>query len=153
MGWINSNEVRSLIAMIRTYTELIKLPTFEERYEYLRLNGKVGEDTFGFDRWINQDFYTSREWRKFRREIISRDLGCDLACKERPFLPGEVVTIHHMNPIDVNDIVNATDFLMNPEYVIATSDNTHRAIHYGDKSLLKQFEPTIRIANDTCPWR
>ena len=139
--------------MIKTYTELIKLPTFEERYEYLRLSGKVGEDTFGFDRWINQDFYTSREWRKFRREIISRDLGCDLACKERPFLPGELVTIHHMNPIDVSDIVNATDFLMNPEYVVATSDNTHRAIHYGDRSLLKQFEPITRRANDTCLWR
>lgn len=139
--------------MIRTYTELIKLPTFEERYEYLRLRGKIGEDTFGFDRWINQDFYTSREWRKFRREIISRDLGCDLASKDRPFLQGEVIVIHHMNPIDKRDIVGHSDFLMNPEYVIATTDNTHKAIHYGDRSLLKQFEPVIRVVNDTCPWR
>ena len=139
--------------MIRTYSELISIPSFEERYEYLRLGGKVGEDTFGYDRWLNQDFYTSREWRKFRRKIISRDLGCDLACQDRPFLQGELVIIHHMNPIDVPDIVNHTDFLMNPEYVIATSDTTHRAIHYGDQSLLKVFEPVIRRPNDTCPWR
>lgn len=139
--------------MIRTYTELLKFPTFEERYEYLRIGGKVGEDTFGYDRWINQDFYTSYEWRKFRRKIIARDLGCDLASRDRPFLNGEVITIHHMNPIDVDDIVHHSDFLMNPEYVIATSDNTHRAIHYGDRSLLKVFEPTIRRANDQCPWR
>lgn len=139
--------------MIRTYTELMQLPDFISRYEYLRLGGKVGEDTFGFDRWLNQDFYTSKEWRKFRREIISRDLGCDLACKDRPFLQGETVIIHHMNLIDKNDIINHTEFLMDPEYVIATSSNTHNAIHYGDRSLLKVFEPTIRRANDTCPWR
>lgn len=139
--------------MIRTYTELISIPTFEERYEYLRLNGKVGEDTFGFDRWLNQDFYTSKEWRKFRRQIIARDLGCDLACQDRPFLSGEIVVIHHMNPIDKNDIINHTEFLMDPEYVIATSDTTHKAIHYGDRSLLKVFEPVVRTQNDTSPWR
>lgn len=139
--------------MIRTYTELIQLPTFEERYEYLRLGGRVGEDTFGFERWINQDFYTSYEWRKFRRKIIARDLGCDLAAKERPFLQGELVVIHHMNPIEKKDIINHTEFLMDPEYVIATTDNTHKAIHYGDRSLLKAFEPIIRSVNDTCPWR
>jgi len=139
--------------MIRTYTELMQLPDFISRYEYLRLGGKVGEDTFGYDRWLNQDFYTSKEWRKFRREIISRDLGCDLACKDRPFLQGEVVVIHHMNPIDKNDILNHTEFLMDPEYVIATSDTTHRAIHYGDESILKVFEPTLRKPNDQCPWR
>lgn len=140
-------------SIIRTYTELIQLPDFISRYEYLRLGGKVGEDTFGYDRWINQDFYTSTEWLKFRDKIISRDLGCDLACKDRPFLRNEIVIIHHMNPIDKNDILNHTEFLMDPEYVIATSRNTHNAIHYGDRSLLKVFEPTIRIANDTCPWR
>lgn len=139
--------------MIRTYTELIQLPDFISRYEYLRLGGKVGEDTFGYDRWLNQDFYTSKEWRKFRREIISRDLGCDLACKDRPFLQGETVIIHHMNPIDKNDILNHTEFLMDPEYVIATTNNTHNAIHYGDRSLLKVFEPTIRTPNDVCPWK
>lgn len=139
--------------MIRTYTELMTILDFESRYEYLRLSGKVGEDTFGFDRWINQDFYTSKEWRKFRRQIIARDLGCDLACKDRPFLQGETVIIHHMNPIDKNDILNHTEFLMDPEYVIATSNNTHNAIHYGDRSLLKAFEPTVRRANDQCPWR
>lgn len=131
----------------------MQLPDFISRYEYLRLGGKVGEDTFGYDRWLNQDFYTSKEWRKFRREIISRDLGCDLACKDRPFLQGEVVVIHHMNPIDKNDILNHTEFLMDPEYVIATSDTTHRAIHYGDESILKVFEPTLRKPNDQCPWR
>ena len=139
--------------VIRTYTELIQLPDFISRYEYLRLGGKVGEDTFGFDRWLNQDFYTSKEWRKFRREIISRDLGCDLACKDRPFLQGETVIIHHMNPIDKNDILNHTEFLMDPEYVIATSSETHNAIHYGDRSLLKVFEPVVRKQNDQCPWR
>lgn len=138
---------------IRTYTELIQLPDFISRYEYLRLGGKVGEDTFGYDRWLNQDFYTSKEWRKFRREIISRDLGCDLACKDRPFLQGETVVIHHMNPIDKNDILNHTEFLMDPEYVIATSSETHNAIHYGDRSLLKVFEPVVRKQNDQCPWR
>lgn len=139
--------------MIRTYTELIQLPDFISRYEYLRLGGKVGEDTFGYDRWLNQDFYTSKEWRRFRREIISRDLGCDLACKDRPFLQGETVIIHHMNPIDKNDILNHTEFLMDPEYVIATSSETHNAIHYGDRSLLKVFEPVVRKQNDQCPWR
>ena len=139
--------------MIRTYTELMAIPTFEERYEYLRIGGQVGEDTFGFDRWINQDFYTSKEWRRFRREIISRDLGCDLACKDRPFLQGEIVIIHHMNPIDKNDIINHTEFLMDPEYVVATTNTTHNAIHYGDRSLLKVFKPTVRTANDMCPWR
>ena len=139
--------------MIRTYTELIQLPDFISRYEYLRIGGKVGEDTFGYDRWLNQDFYTSKEWRKFRREIISRDLGCDLACKDRPFIQGETVIIHHMNPIDKNDILNHTEFLMDPEYVIATSSNTHNAIHYGDRSLLKVFEPVVRKQNDQCPWR
>ena len=138
---------------IRTYTELMNIPSFEDRYEYLRIGGAVGEDTFGYDRWINQDFYTSYEWRKFRRQIIARDFCCDLASKDRPFLNGELITIHHMNPINVKDIVNHTEFLMDPEYVIATSDNTHRAIHYGDRSLLKVFEPTIRRANDTVPWR
>ena len=138
---------------IRTYTELIQLPDFISRYEYLRLGRKVGEDTFGYDRWLNQDFYTSKEWRKFRREIISRDLGCDLACKDRPFLQGETVIIHHMNPIDKNDILNHTEFLMDPEYVIATSSETHNAIHYGDRSLLKVFEPVVRKQNDQCPWR
>ena len=139
--------------MIRTYSELISIPDFLSRYEYLRIGGSVGEDTFGYDRWINQDFYTSNEWRKFRRSIISRDLGCDLACKDRPFLTGEKVIIHHLNPIDKNDIVNHTEFLMDPEYVVATSDTTHMAIHYGDRSLLKVFEPTVRTINDTCPWR
>lgn len=140
-------------SVVRTYTELIQLPDFISRYEYLRLKGNVGEDTFGYDRWLNQDFYTSKEWRKFRREIISRDLGCDLACQDRPFLQGETVVIHHMNPIDKNDILNHTEFLMDPEYVIATSDTTHRAIHYGDESMLKVFEPMLRQPNDQCPWR
>lgn len=139
--------------MLRTYSELLTIPTFEERYEYLRIGGKVGEDTFGFDRWINQDFYNSSEWKKVRRKIIARDLGCDLACKDRPFLQNEKIMIHHMNPITVADIMHSTDFLMDPEYLIATSDTTHQAIHYGDRSLLKVFEPIIRAPNDTIPWR
>ena len=139
--------------MIRTYTELLEIPTFEERYEYLRLGGKIGDDTFGFDRWINQDFYQSYEWRRFRKQIISRDLGCDLACRDRPFLNGELIIIHHMNPIDKTDILQHSEFLMDPEYVIATSGNTHKAIHYGDRSLLRVFEPIVRRPNDMCPWK
>ena len=115
--------------MIRTYSELISIPSFEERYEYLRLGGKVGDDTFGYDRWLNQDFYTSREWRKFRREIISRDLGCDLACQDRPFLRGELVIIHHMNPVDTDDVIYQREILLNPEYLVCVSNDTHNAIH------------------------
>ena len=138
--------------IIRTYSELIQLPTFMERYEYLRLGGKVGEETFGFDRYINQLFYTSDEWRSLRNHIITRDDGCDLAVPGRDIQEGVKVLIHHMNPITVDDILNRSDFLLNPEYLICTIKNTHDAIHYGDSELLYK-DPVVRFKNDTCPWR
>lgn len=138
---------------IRTYTELIQLPTFIERFRYLKLGGKVGEETFGWERYLNQDFYRSTEWRAFRREIVIRDHGCDLGLDGYEFAEGETIFIHHMNPIDTHDILYQTKFLMNPEYVISVRGRTHQAIHYGDESMIVEFEPIIRTPNDTCPWR
>ncbi len=136
---------------IRCYSELIKLRTFKERYEYLKLDGKVGEETFGFDRWLNQAFYKSKEWQRIRNYVIARDLGCDLGCIDREIID-EMILIHHMNPISKEDIINKTDFLLNPEYLITTIDNTHRAIHYGNEEMLYQ-PPVERFKNDQCPWR
>jgi hypothetical protein len=136
--------------IIRTYSELIALPTFEERYRYLKLNGVVGEQTFGFDRYLNQLFYQSAEWRAIRDKIIIRDNGCDLGIAGREIY-GRIL-IHHMNPIDKNDILSRSEFLLNPEYLICTYKNTHDAIHYGDESLLI-LGPVIRSAYDTCPWK
>lgn len=136
--------------IIRTYSELITIPTFEERYEYLRLNGKVGEDTFGFDRWLNQVFYKSDAWLKTRDKIIVRDNGCDLGIPGREIY-GRIY-VHHMNPILAKDILDRTDFLLNPDYLICTSKNTHDAIHYSDSSILITA-PIERTKNDTCPWR
>lgn len=138
--------------IIRTYSELMQLSTFEERYEYLRLYGKVGEETFGFDRYLNQMFYKTPEWRKLRNDIITRDGGRDLAMPGREIQDGVRILIHHMNPITVEDILNRSDFLLNPEYLITTIKNTHDAIHYGDSELLYK-DPVIRFKNDTCPWR
>lgn len=138
--------------IIRTYSELIRIPTFEERFEYLKLCGKVGEDTFGFDRYLNQLFYTSNEWRSIRNYVITRDGGCDLAIPDRE-IKGERILIHHMNPITKEDIINKTDYLLDPEYLICTIKNTHDAIHYSDRQLLKTVEPITRFKNDTCPWR
>ena len=135
---------------IRTYSDLIKLPTFEERFEYLRLNGSVGKETFGFDRYLNQNFYKSSEWKRIRDSVIIRDNGCDLGMIDREIF-GRIL-IHHMNPISVEDIHNCSDILMNPEYLISTTHNTHNAIHYGDSSLLI-VDPIERTKNDTCPWR
>lgn len=137
---------------IRTYTELMQIPTFLERYRYLKLGGKVGDETFGWERYLNQKFYRSNEWRDFRRQIILRDHGCDLADPDHEFAEGERVIIHHMNPIDTKDIVYQTEYLVNPEYVISVRDRTHRAIHYGDDSLIMEYEPIIRRPGDTCPW-
>lgn len=137
---------------IRTYTELIQIPTFIERFRYLKLGGKVGEETFGWERYLNQKFYQSYEWREFRRQIILRDQGCDLGLNGYEFAPGEMVLIHHMNPINTKDIVNQTEFLMNPEYVISVRKKTHDAIHYGDESLIMEYEPIVRQPGDTCPW-
>lgn len=135
---------------IKTYSELMALPTFEERYRYLRLKGTVGEDTFGFDRYLNQKFYRSAEWRRIRDQVIIRDNGCDLGIEDR-MIRGKVL-IHHMNPITDYDIRYLTDALLNPEYLICVSHSTHNAIHYGDEDLLITT-PVIRTKNDTCPWK
>lgn len=135
---------------ILTYSELCQFDTFEERYRYLRLNGSVGNATFGFDRWLNQWFYKDPEWIALRRDIIIRDLGCDLGMSDREIC-GPIM-VHHMNPITKEDIIYRSEFLLNPEYLICCSDNTHKAIHYGDESLLV-LAPIVRSRNDTCPWR
>ena len=135
---------------IRTYSELITIPTFEERFEYLKLNGSVGLETFGHDRYLNQILYNSPEWRRFRPEIIVRDNGCDLACEGYEIF-GKIL-IHHINPITAKDILNRNQKVFDPENVITTVHNTHNAIHYGDENLLITA-PIERSRNDTCPWR
>lgn len=136
--------------MIRTYSELIRLSSFKERYEYLKLDGKVGEDTFGFDRYLNQRFYHSDEWKAIRNKVIIRDNACDLGIFGRDIY-GRVL-IHHMNPITKDDLLGKTDFLLNPEYLICTTKLTHDAIHYGDQNMFAS-EPALRTPYDTCPWR
>ena len=135
---------------IKTYSQLIRLPTFEDRFEYLKLKGSVGKDTFGHDRYLNQVFYSSMEWRRLRDEIIIRDNGCDLGIEGRQI--GGKVYIHHLNPLGVNDILTHSEYLVNPEYLICVSFETHNAIHYGDINLLPRA-PIERRQNDTCPWR
>ena len=135
---------------IRTYSELITIPTFKERYEYLRLKGFVGEETFGYDRYLNQSFYRSKEWMDIRDYVIVRDNGCDLGIAGHEIR--ERILIHHMNPITKDDILRRSEFLLNPEYLISTIKSTHDAIHYGDEKLLTD-EPIIRTKNDTCPWK
>ena len=135
---------------IRIYSELITLPTFIDRYRYLKLGGKVGEDTFGFDRYLNQVFYQSKEWRSIRDYVITRDNGCDLGMVGHEIY-GRIL-IHHMNPITADDILKRSDLLLNPEYLICTIKNTHDAIHYSDESLLIT-DPIERSKNDTCPWK
>lgn len=135
---------------IRTYKELMRIPTFLERFEYLKLDGRIGDQTFGFDRYINQTYYRSKAWKKLRDEVIIRDHGCDLA------MPGydiySQLRVHHMNPLTIEDIENCTEFLTNPDYLITTTLNTHNAIHYGDASLLLEL-PKERVPFDTCPWK
>lgn len=135
---------------IKTYSELIRLPTFEDRFEYLKLKGSVGKDIFGHDRYLNQVFYSSMEWRRLRDEIIIRDNGCDLGIEGREI--GGKVYIHHLNPLGANDILTHSEYLVNPEYLICVSFETHNAIHYGDINLLPR-DPIERKRNDTCPWR
>ena len=135
---------------IRTYSQLKQIQTFEERYDYLKLGGVVGEDTFGFDRYLNQNFYRSREWKHVRDEVIMRDNGCDLGVDGHE-IRGKIL-IHHMNPITSEDIHRVSDYLLNPEYLICVTHRTHNAIHYGDESLIVTA-PIERIQNDTCPWR
>lgn len=134
----------------KRYSELITLPTFEERFKYLKLDGVVGTDTFGFDRYLNQSFYKSKIWKSIRDRIIVRDDGCDLGVPDRR-IPGRIY-IHHLNPVTAKDIIDMTDYLTSPEYLICVSHTTHNAIHYGDESLL-MLNPIERKPNDTCPWR
>ena len=134
----------------KSYSELITLPTFEERFEYLRLNGTVGSETFGHDRYLNQTLYRSPEWKRFRHKIIIRDNGCDLACEGYEIY--EKVLIHHINPITIKDILERNPMVFDPENVVCTILNTHNAIHYGDESLIIKA-PITRSKNDTCPWR
>lgn len=137
--------------MFRTYTELSKLKTFEEKFEYLRLDGQVGKETFGFDRIFNQNFYRSVEWKRVRDQVIIRDCGCDLGVLGHEIY-GQRILIHHMNPISLEDLERRSEILMNPEYLITTIHNTHQAIHYGDEDLLIKL-PRERTKNDTCPWK
>lgn len=137
--------------ILKTYQEIQLFKTFEERFNYLKLDGKVGDETFGKDRYLNQKFYASEEWKEIRRFVITRDFGCDLG------LLGYDITgvpyIHHMNPITADDIINRTEILTNPDYLITVSLGTHNAIHYGDQNWIDFVNPVIRTPNDTCPWR
>lgn len=135
--------------MIKTYRELKRLKTFEDRYDYLRIGGKVGQITFGYDRILNQLLYHSSRWKKVRDEVIIRDNGCDLGMEGYEI--GDRIYVHHMNPISIEDIELENDDIFNPEFLICTSRRTHNAIHYGDKTLLPKL-PIERKLNDTCPW-
>lgn len=135
---------------IKTYSEMLKYKTYKERYEYLKLDGKIGEDTFGHNRHLNQDFYKSAEWKRIRNFVIARDFGCDLGCSEMP-IKG-LIYIHHMNPITVTDLYKNIDKVLNPEYLVCVSKRTHDAIHFSDDKIL--FTGFIeRTPNDTCPWK
>lgn len=138
------------IMKIRTYKELMRIDDFVERYEYLRLLGEVGVATFGWERWLNQELYRSKKWRKVRDKIIVRDDGYDLAHPD--FEITDRIIIHHMNPLTPEDIENDVDEIYEPEFLICTSFQTHNAIHYGDRSLLPELL-TERFPGDTCPWK
>lgn len=140
----------ALTMKIRCYKELSRLKTFKERYEYLKLSGRVGESTFGYDRYLNQILYNSPRWKKVRDIVIIRDNGCDLGVEGYEI--NDKIIIHHMNPITVEDIEEENDDIFNPEFLISSSDRTHKAIHYSDESLLPQL-PIERTPGDTCPWR
>ena len=135
---------------IKTYSELITIPSFLERYRYLKLGGSIGEETFGFDRYLNQTLYRSPEWKRFRRDMIIRDNGMDLAADDYEIV-GKIL-VHHINPLTVQDVIRRDPKIFDPENVRCTSMNTHNAIHYGDESLL-MIEPVVRTKYDTCPWR
>lgn len=145
----------------KTYLELINIPTFEERFEYLQLRGAVGKETFGYDRYLNQVLYNSQKWKLFRDHVIVRDNGCDLACEDHLILDvrdkdGKIhrpkIIVHHINPISVDDVINLNPMVFDMNNVITTTMTTHNAIHYGDESLLIK-SPIERSRNDTCPWR
>lgn len=138
------------MALLRCYRELRRLPTFQERYEYLRIGGLVGESTFGYERYLNQMLYSSAQWRKVRNQVIIRDNGCDLGIED--FQIHDRIVIHHMNPITVEQIEESASEIFDPEFLICCSYQTHNAIHYGDQSLLPQL-PVERHPGDMCPWR
>lgn len=148
---VNTTDRVILMKNIKTYTELSQFTTFIDRFNYLKLDGVVGKDTFGFDRIFNQMFYSSKEWKDIRNRVIVRDNGCDLGIDGYEIASQRII-IHHLNPIALSDIENCTDILLNPEYLITTTHNTHNAIHYSDESLL-MTGPVIRTKNDTCPWK
>ena len=137
--------------MKKTYSELIRIPTFKERFEYLKLDGVVASETFGRERYLNQAFYTSEEWRRLRNRIIVRDMGCDLGIEGRELQKGQII-IHHINPITIDDILNRTAALFDDENLISCWTKTHTAIHYGDERVLDLLL-TERKPGDTCPWR
>lgn len=137
--------------IIRTYRELSQLRTFEERYEYLKLSSIIGDKTFGFERYMNQEFYRSPEWKRARREVILRDNGCDLGIEGRDIV--DRIEVHHITPISLEDFENGSSLLLDLNNLICVSPNTHKAIHYGESNLITPSEPTIRRPNDTCPWR
>ena len=136
--------------MIRTYSELKNLKTFIDRYNYLKLNGSVGVETFGYERYLNQNLYRSRRWKKARDIVIIRDNGCDLGIEGYDIY--DKIIVHHINPLTPEDIEEDADWIYDPEYLISSSSRTHEAIHFGDASLLPK-EPIIRKPNDTCPWK
>ena len=136
--------------MIRRYRDLRGLTTIRDRYEYLKLGGQIGSSTFGFDRYLNQVFYKSKEWLESRNAVILRDGGCDLGIKGYDIVKG--LNVHHMNPVTVDDILARKDFIFDPEFLITVSDRTHKAIHYGNAELLPK-DPISRYSGDTCPWR
>lgn len=136
---------------MKTYSELIKLKTFEERYDYLKLDGSVGFETFGSERYLNQRFYTTPEWRTARRKAIVRDHGCDIGIEDRPI--NSKIIIHHIDPITIDDVLNRSSKLFDLDNLICVSFDTHLAIHYGDRGLLTPTKPIERTPNDTCPWR
>lgn len=143
--------VETEVMMIRTHSELVKFTSFIDRFNYLKLGGTVGTDTFGFERYLNQVFYKSPEWRKARETVIIRDNGCDLG------VPGHEIyrypIVHHLNPISIEDIRNRNPVIFDPEFLILTVLKTHNAIHYGDDSILLINQPIERSKNDTIPWR
>jgi hypothetical protein len=143
------NFLQIKMTKIRTYRELSRLETFEERYRYLALRGTSGESTFGFDRWINQRFYRSQEWKHVRDQVIVRDNGCDLAVPGYEIHSG--LLVHHMNPISVRDLQGGETWIIDPNYLVVTSLQTHNAIHYGDETLLPRG-PVVRKRGDTKLW-
>ena len=140
-----------MMTMSKSYQELISIPDYRERYEYLKLGGSVGELTFNGHRYLNQKFYTSDpEWKKVKRAVILRDNGCDMGHED--YQIGGRIIVHHINPVTIDDLIKRNPIIFDPDNLVCVSHNTHNAIHYGDSSLLL-LPPVERVANDTCPWR